>query len=64
MKALSALHPRSSQAVNCQVLDNKLLTLSDNLRDETETVQVYLVYDYIVSCIDLELLQTMSLWGC
>ena len=52
LKALSALHPRSSRAVNCHILDR----LSDKSADETENVRVHLVLDYIISCAELELL--------
>lgn len=55
MKALSASYPRTSPAVNCRVVD-RLQRLSDKRRDETENTQVCLVYDYIVSCVELELL--------
>ena len=52
MKALAAFHPRSSPAVNCHILDR----LPEKRSDETESVRVLLVLDYIVSCIELELL--------
>lgn len=51
MKALSAIHPRSSRALNCHVLDR----LSDKSSDETDHVRVKLVLDYIVSSVELEL---------
>jgi len=52
MKALAAFHPKSSSAVNCHILDK----LPEKRSDESESFRVFLVLDYIVSCIELELL--------
>ena len=52
MKALAAFHPKSSPAINCHILDK----LPEKRSDESESFRVLLVLDYIVSCIELELL--------
>ena len=52
LKALAAFHPRSSSAVNCHILDK----LQEKRSAKTKDVRDILVLDYIVSCIELELL--------
>jgi len=52
MKALAAFHPRSSQAVNCYILDK----LPEKRSCDLENVRVCLVLDYIISCVEYELL--------
>jgi len=52
MKALVTFHPRSSQAVNCHILEK----LSKKRSDNVEHVRLYLILDFIVSYAELELL--------
>ena len=52
MKALAAFHPRCSPAVNGQILDK----LPEKRSNEIDNTRIHLVLDYIVSCIELELL--------
>ena len=52
MKALAAFHPRSISAVSSHILDK----LPEKRSEEPESTRGLLILDYIVSCVELELL--------
>jgi len=52
MKALATFHPKSSQAVNCHILEN----LSKKRLTCVEHIRVYMILDFVVSYAELELL--------
>ena len=52
MKALTAFHPRSSQAVNSCIVEK----LPEDTTDDIERTRIQLVLDYVVSSVELHVL--------
>jgi len=52
LKSLAAFHPRCSRSVNCRVLEK----LPEKRTHGADNLRVYLILDYIVSCVELDLL--------